>query len=122
VINGLKLWELKLYGRRYTWANAMPNPPYEKLDRILMSTKWEQKFPLSNVRALSRDISDHTPLLLDTVHVSAGGNQPLFKFELSWLLRDVFVDMVKAVWDTVTDESDNMKRWQSKIRRLRQHL
>jgi hypothetical protein len=25
-----------------------------------MSTKWEQKFPLANVIALSRDILDHT--------------------------------------------------------------
>jgi hypothetical protein len=40
---------------------------YEKLDRILV-TDWEQKFPLDSVQALTREISDHTPLLLD------GGN------------------------------------------------
>jgi endonuclease/exonuclease/phosphatase family metal-dependent hydrolase len=44
----------------------MPKPTYEKLDRILMSTEWEQNFPLANVIAMSRDISDHTPLLRDT--------------------------------------------------------
>jgi endonuclease/exonuclease/phosphatase family metal-dependent hydrolase len=52
-------------GRRFIWANSMPNPTFEKLDRILVSTEWEQKFPLAKVMALSRDISDHTPLLLD---------------------------------------------------------
>jgi hypothetical protein len=101
----------------------MPSPTYEKLDIILMSTQWEHKFPLSSARALSRDISDHTPLLLDNNgHAPSGGHEPLFKFELCWLLKDGFVDMVKEVWNSVTDVNDNMRRWQAKIRRLWQHL
>jgi hypothetical protein len=66
VINDLNLRELEMPRRTYTWANALPNRTYEKLDRILMSTKWEQKFPLSNVVALARNMLDHTPLLLDS--------------------------------------------------------
>jgi endonuclease/exonuclease/phosphatase family metal-dependent hydrolase len=65
-IDGLSLWELEMLGRRYTWVNVLPNPTYEKLDRILVSTEWEQQFPLANVIVSSRDISDHTPFLLDT--------------------------------------------------------
>jgi hypothetical protein len=65
VIDGLNLRELEMSGRRFIWANSMHNPTFEKLDRILVSTEWEQKFPLAKVMALSRDISDHTPLLLD---------------------------------------------------------
>jgi hypothetical protein len=84
-----------LSGRRFTWANSRANPIYEKLDRILMSTEWEQNFPLSNVIALSRDISDHTPLLLDTGRNTSMNIQHLFKFELGWLLRDGFGDMVR---------------------------
>jgi hypothetical protein len=100
----------------------MPNLSYERFDRILMSAEWEQKFPLSNVIALSRDISDHTPLLLDIGRITSMGSQHLFKFELGWLLRDGFSDMVKEIWDSVVDEEDKLKQWQSKIRRLRQHL
>jgi endonuclease/exonuclease/phosphatase family metal-dependent hydrolase len=66
VIDGLNLQELEMLSRKFTWANALPNPMHEKLDRILVSTDWEQKYPLANVVALSRDISDHTPLLLDS--------------------------------------------------------
>jgi hypothetical protein len=84
-----------LSGRRFTWANSRANPTYEKLDRILMSTEWEQNFPLSNVIVLSRDISYHTPLLLDTGRNTSMNIQHLFKFELSWLLRDGFGDMVR---------------------------
>jgi hypothetical protein len=63
---------------------------FEKLDRILVSTDWEQKFPLSSVEELNRELSDHTPLLLDTGNASHRGNCQLFKFELSWLTREAF--------------------------------
>jgi endonuclease/exonuclease/phosphatase family metal-dependent hydrolase len=53
-------------GRRYTWANSRDNPIYEKLDRILVATKWEENYPRASVLALSRNLSDHTPLLLNT--------------------------------------------------------
>jgi hypothetical protein len=43
VIGGLNLRELEMSGSKFTWANALPNPTYEKLDRILKSTEWEQK-------------------------------------------------------------------------------
>jgi hypothetical protein len=36
VIDGLNLRELEMSGRRYTWVNSLPNPTYEKLDRILI--------------------------------------------------------------------------------------
>jgi len=39
-------------------------PTYEKLDRVLASTEWEQKFPLVTVDALNREISDHIPFCL----------------------------------------------------------
>jgi hypothetical protein len=39
VIDGLSLRELEMSGHRYTWANSLPNPTYEKLDRILVFTE-----------------------------------------------------------------------------------
>ena len=122
IIDGLNLRELEMSGRKYTWANSLPNPTYEKLDRILVATEWEQKFPLSTVIALSRDISDHTPLLLNTGVASSDSNQPTFKFELGWLLRDGFMDMLKKVWSEEDTGSTPMEKWQAKIRRLRQFL
>jgi hypothetical protein len=103
VIDGLNLRELVMSGRRFTWANSMPNPTYEKLDRILVSTEWEEKFPLAKVMTLSRDISDHAPLLLDTGRAPSNGSQPLFKFKLDWLLRDRFTDMVREIWESTSD-------------------
>jgi hypothetical protein len=90
--------------------------------RILLSTEWEQRFPFAKVMALSRDISDPTCLLLDTGRVPSNSNQSIFKFELGWLLRDQFTDIVREIWESASEEVDSMRRWQAKIRRLRQHL
>ena len=45
IIESLDLREIELSGRKFTWANALPNPTFENLDRVLASVEWEQKFP-----------------------------------------------------------------------------
>jgi hypothetical protein len=85
VINSLDLKEIELSGHKFTWANSLPEPTFERLDRVLVSTEWELKFPQAMVQALTRDIpSDHTPLLL-TFGSFLGSTQPMFKFELGCL-------------------------------------
>jgi hypothetical protein len=122
VIDGLNIRELQMSSRRFTWANSLPNPMYEKLDRILISTEWELNNPLLMVVALPRVIFDHIPLLIDSGQPSLSNNVPMFKFELGWLLRDGFMDMVREVWNSVFNRDDTMRCWQMKIRKLCQHL
>ena len=83
-------------GRQYTWANSLPEPTYEKLDRVLMDTDWESKYPMVSVRALERieALSDHAPILL-TAGPPKPHNKHQFKFELGRLFRDGFGEMVK---------------------------
>jgi len=52
------------------------------------------------VDALSREFSDHTPLLLNSgeENKSKSQTQPQFKFELGWLLCDDFFELVSEVW------------------------
>nr|XP_034607094.1 uncharacterized protein LOC117866906 [Setaria viridis] len=122
IIDSLNLKEIHMSGRKYTWANSLKNPTYERLDRVLVSTEWEEKFPLATVDALSREISDHTPLLLSTGHEGVRRSQHMFKFELSWLLRKDFLEIVADVWSKERKGSNPMQKWQNKIRRLRQFL
>lgn len=84
IIESVDLREIELSGRKFTWANSRPNQTFEKLDRVLTSIDWEQKFPLVMVRALQRVISDHTPLLLDSGNAMHMGNKDGFSFESSW--------------------------------------
>ena len=122
IIDGLNLREIEMSGRKFTWANSKNVPTYEKLDRVLASTEWEQKFPLVTVDALNREISDHTPLLLSTGERVHRGNQHEFKFELSWFLQKDFFETVTRIWRSVDYGSTPMKKWQNQIRRLRQIL
>ncbi|KAG2632796.1 hypothetical protein PVAP13_2NG128603, partial [Panicum virgatum] len=107
-IETLNLRELALSGRRFTWASSAEVPTYEKLDRILVSTDWEQKFSISTVEALTRELSDHTPLLLDTGNAAHRGNNHLFKFELGWLTRDGFHEMVAKLLSPQEVEYKNL--------------
>jgi hypothetical protein len=101
IIENLDLRELALSGRQFTWANRRPIPTYEKLDRVLGSVEWEQKFPLVSVRDLTRAGSDHTPLLLDSGVQAHLGNKANFSFELSWLRQEGFKEMVIKEWRSI---------------------
>ena len=61
VIDSLKLREISMSGRQFTWANNRPVPTYEKLDRVLMDTEWEAKYPMVSVHALEHieKLSNH---------------------------------------------------------------
>jgi hypothetical protein len=56
------LREIIYNGRKLSRANNNKSP---KLDRMLMYPDWEENFPLSFVYALERELSDHTPLIID---------------------------------------------------------
>lgn len=122
VIDSFDLREIALAGRQFTWANSLANPTYEKLDRVLMTTEWESKFPMVSVHALERGVSDHTPLLLDTGSAAFIGNHKQFKLELSWLTRDDFHDRVVEIWNKPVKGRNSVQRWNNKMSALRKHL
>jgi hypothetical protein len=122
IIESLNLREIALSGRQFTWASRRETPTYEKLDRILVTSEWEQKFPLVSVRAMTRTSSDHTPLLLDSGCPSHLGKNSNFSFELSWLRQEGFYDLIKQEWLAVNTGETPVERWQHKVRHLRQFL
>jgi hypothetical protein len=123
VIDSLDLREVTMVGRQFTWANSLSEPTYEKLDRVLMDSDWEQKYPMVSSRALPRiaALSDHAPILLSTGSSIPPRKRP-FKFELGWIQRDGFSDMVKRIWDNSVTGSSPIQRWSNKLRSLRTHL
>jgi hypothetical protein len=77
-----------MVGRQFTWANSLPEPTFEKLDRVLMDANWESKFPMVFVRAPLERIegfSNHAPILL-TTGTPKPTSKHRFKFELGWLV------------------------------------
>jgi exonuclease III len=122
IIEHFNLREIDLSGRQFTWANRRDTPTYEKLDRVLASTSWEQKFPLVTVRALSRAESDHTPILINSGVKAHLGNQAQFSFELYWLRQEGFYEMIEKEWNSVMTGISPMDRWLNKLRHIRRFL
>lgn len=122
IIESLDLREIALSGRQFTWASRRQVLTYEKLDRVLSSIGWEQKFPLVSIHALARSGSDHTPLIIDSEDQAHLGNRAQFSFELSWLNEEGFYDMIAAEWASVTSGHTPIELWQNKIRHLRRFL
>lgn len=79
-------------GATFTWSNFQASP--SKLDRFLLSPKWNMVFPFSKGLARPRPISDHIPLVL--CGKMRNGKPKTFKFENMWLTSPGFVDMVKS--------------------------
>jgi hypothetical protein len=112
-----------MVGRQFTWANSVPEPTYEKLDRVLMDSNWEFKFPLVSVRVLPQieALSDHAPILLNT-GIPLPQRRCPFKFELGWLHWDGFSNMVKFIWDKPVPGNTPIQRWNNKLPSMRRYL
>jgi hypothetical protein len=76
-----------------------------------------------SVRALERfeKLSDHAPILLTTGTPWPFLKHP-FTFELGWLQREVFHDMVKNVWERPIAGNTPILRWNHKMSAMRKHL
>jgi hypothetical protein len=118
IINTYALREIHMSGGQYTWTNSQNVPTLEKLDRFLMSSAWEELFPLTTVHKLNRDISDHNPLILDTME-----NKPKktheFKFKKSWIKEEVFLARVGRAWKQNVRATNSLDRLQKKLKMLR---
>jgi hypothetical protein len=73
------------------------DPNGEVLDRVLVSPRWEQLYPLVIVHTLMMCGSDHHPLLV--LCAPRLPNRPReFKMESAWFLDPDFKDEVKKRW------------------------
>ena len=118
VIDSFDLREIELTGRQFTWVNSLSRQTFEKLDRVLMTTEWEFKFPLVSVQALDGGMSDHTPLLFDSGTTAFSGISKQFRFELSWFSREDFHDKVVQIWSKPARGNNLVQCWNHKIGNL----
>ena len=98
-INDMALKEVPLHGRKYTWSNQQDSPILVKLDRVLCSVDWEDKFPNCLLQSLASEDSDHCPLLLGLQDNKVGRRR--FHFESFWTKMDGFQEVVAAAWMSV---------------------
>ena len=101
VIHSLSLRKIFMKGGFILGQISKKNPTLERLDRVLMSSEWEDLFPLVYVQKVVREQSDHNVLLVDS-----GDNQNIerkreFRFDNNWLKNPDFLPLVKSIWENL---------------------
>jgi hypothetical protein len=120
IINTCALREIHMTGGQYTWSNNHAVPTLEKLDRFLMSSSWEDLFPLVTVHKLVSEVSDHNPLILDTLDIREKSRE--FRFEKRWLSEENFIDRVRRCWSQQVFASNSLERLQKKLKNVKMAL
>ncbi|KAL7247789.1 hypothetical protein ACSBR2_002659 [Camellia fascicularis] len=89
-IEGVQLSDVPMQGRQFTWSNSSVRGSWTRIDRILLSPEWLEKYNFT-IWGLLRGLSDHFPLLLmkDTSEVKGwAGYVILAKLRnLRWVLK-----------------------------------
>ncbi|KAF7810502.1 uncharacterized protein G2W53_037245 [Senna tora] len=92
--------EIPSKGAFYTWTNGRTSQEvvWEKLDRYLANSAWNNCFPNSIVEVLPISASDHAPIILN-MHPTTHRGKRQFKFELIWLHFKERNHIIEQAWD-----------------------
>ncbi|XP_057415016.1 uncharacterized protein LOC130709903 [Lotus japonicus] len=95
-INNMELLDLPLVGKKFTWFR--PNGlAVSRLDRALVSMEWLETWPNCFLQVMSRDISNHCPLILK-ISTHDWGPKP-FRTLNGWLQDPRFKAYVEREWN-----------------------
>lgn len=120
-ISNSGLCDLPLGGKRFTRMDNIGSK-LSKLDRILVSKDYIDRWPNSYVLALPREFSDHSPLLLSNSFADYG---PIpFKFYNTWLSDKEFGTLVDSSWaSAVGHQRDSLAvRFKTKLQFLKSKI
>lgn len=95
------LFDLDWKGQKYTWTNRHKDDTFNKLrlDWVVASIDWIEKFGYQNTKVLSSARSNHQPIFVSTVELQSyeGKKTKLFKFEASWIKHDKKEHLIKEI-------------------------
>lgn len=91
-ISALRLIEIPLHGRKFTWTNKQDPPLLERLDWFFTSNSWTLTYPNTAAWALTMEVSDHVPCLIKIeIDIPKSSN---LRFENFWMLHEEFMAVV----------------------------
>jgi hypothetical protein len=112
-IDNLKLAQIELRGKKYTWCNDQQTPTMTRIDHLFVSADWLEIFPRTDLHALASLGSDHGALFLHKdVNLDFYKG---FRFESHWVHRADFLDTVKEAWIKPVNMQDAILRLHVKM-------
>ncbi|KAL2901091.1 Nucleoporin ndc-1 [Bienertia sinuspersici] len=102
--NWLATWaliDIPFHGTPFTWCNNREGDEcvYERLDRVYVTQEWLHRFPKSISVSFPISLSDHSPILFDSLPTVGRRKSPI-KME-SWCLGfNEVQDMIYEQWHT----------------------
>ncbi|KAL4304165.1 hypothetical protein GQ457_10G007230 [Hibiscus cannabinus] len=97
-------------GPQFTWRRGNL---FQRLDRCLCSSRWQQVFPWSEVQHLLTLGSDHRPILLNTKRISTHSGARPFRYLSVWNDHPDFHKFLQSVWDGEKHFGENVSAFQS---------
>lgn len=100
VVEECELNDVPLRGYSYTWERNYGDDEWVeiRLDRVLVSNDFLQKFSETKLSNLEISTSDHSPIFLEPVVISHVNSARRFRFENSWLREPMCLQIVKETW------------------------
>lgn len=119
-IGHLGLTEIPMQGKRFTWSNMQSPPLLERLDWVFTNNSWTLTYPETTCKALVKEVSDHSPLLISiSTNISKAH---IFRFESYWILREGFQEILINNWVAPDHLADKAKILTGKFKKLRSAL
>lgn len=98
-----RLLDLGFERNKFTWSNKFPNGGmvWERLDRVVSTTKWFDLFPAIKVQTLVCVTSNHNLIIILSDGFCVKPQKP-WRFEQMWLKNASCHDIVIGTWGMAT--------------------
>ena len=94
-IDANSLFDLPIVGKTFTWFKSNGSAR-SRLDRVLVSEEWMEKWPICKQYVQLRKVSDHYAIVVNSVDKDWGPKP--FRSIDAWLMEKGFREMVKDKW------------------------
>jgi len=115
-IEDSSLVDIPLVGRKFTWYK--PNGTVKsRIDGVLVSLEWLEKWPGSKLYAEGRSVSDHCALILKEVNID--WDPKPFRCLDVWQKDDRFKELVRNKWASYDIRGNSLYVLKEKLKRLK---
>ncbi|XP_068503620.1 uncharacterized protein [Phaseolus vulgaris] len=118
-IEGNLLLDIPIVGMKYTWFKANGSAK-SRLDRVLVSEEWIQKWPMCKQYIQPREVSDHCAVIVKSM-LKDWGPQPFRSID-AWLMESNFKELVKDKWNSYVVRRDGITNFKDKLKILKEDL